>query len=201
MAKRWGAKMIENIVFYVISAVTVGSTLAVIFAKKSVYAIMGMVLAFFSAATLWVLLNAEFLAMILVVVYVGAVMVLFLFVVMMTDADTVQTKSSKFFLVVLSIPTIAFLLELIIVTSKTNFKVVDGGASFSVKAIGSALFTDYILATEVAAVILLVAIIAAIALPDIKPAKKPVSDLDPELASKSNRLKMVSMNTESGEAE
>lgn len=193
--------MIENIVFYVISAVTVGSTLAVIFAKKSVYAIMGMVLAFFSAATLWVLLNAEFLAMILVVVYVGAVMVLFLFVVMMTDADTVQTKSSKFFLVVLSIPTIAFLLELIIVTSKTNFKVVDGGASFSVKAIGSALFTDYILATEVAAVILLVAIIAAIALPDIKPAKKPVSDLDPELASKSNRLKMVSMNTESGEAE
>ena len=193
--------MIENIVFYVISAVTVGSTLAVIFAKKSVYAIMGMVLAFFSAATLWVLLNAEFLAMILIVVYVGAVMVLFLFVVMMTDADTVQTKSSKFFLVVLSIPTIAFLLELIIVTSKTNFKVVDGGASFSVKAIGSALFTDYILATEVAAVILLVAIIAAIALPDIKPAKKPVSDLDPELASKSNRLKMVSMNTESGEAE
>lgn len=192
--------MIENIIFYVISSITVASTLAVIFARKPVYAIMGMVMTFFSAATLWVLLNAEFLAMILVVVYVGAVMVLFLFVVMMTDADTVQYKPSKFFTVVLSIPTIAFLLELILVTSKTNFKVVDGGAVFSVKQMGAALFTDYILATEVAAVILLVAIVAAIALPDIKPAKKPTAEFDPELANKSNRLRMTSMNESETEA-
>ncbi|THB73385.1 MAG: NADH-quinone oxidoreductase subunit J [Gammaproteobacteria bacterium] len=187
--------MIENIIFYAISSVTVAATLSVVFARKSVYAIMGMVLAFFSAATLWVLLNAEFLAMILVVVYVGAVMVLFLFVVMMTDADTVHHKSSKFFSVILAIPSFAFLLELIIVTSKTNYKVIDGGAAFDVKAIGAALFGEYIYATEVAAVILLVAIIAAIALPDIKPAEKLEDDFEPELANKDNRLRLVKMDT------
>ncbi len=193
--------MIENIIFYVISAVTIGSALTTIFARKSVYAIIGMVLAFFSAATLWILLNAEFLAMILIVVYVGAVMVLFLFVVMMTDADTVQNNISKFFIVILSIPTIAFLFELILVTSKTSFKVVDGGGSFDIKSIGTALFTDYVLATEVAAVILLVAIIAAITLPDIKPAKRPEPDFDSELANKANRLRMVAMNSSETEAD
>ncbi len=194
--------MVENIIFYVISSITLASTLTVIFARKSVYAIMGMVMAFFSAATLWVLLNAEFLAMILVVVYVGAVMVLFLFVVMMTDADTLKYKSSKFFTVMLTVPTLAFIFELIIVTSKTNYKVVDGGAVFDVKAFGTALFTDYILATQVAAVILLVAIIAAIALPGIKPVEKPEEDLDPSLAGKSNRLRMVKMDPkEEGEVE
>ncbi len=176
---------------------TVGAALSVIAAKKSVYAIMAMVLTFFSAATLWVLLNAEFLAMMLVVVYVGAVMVLFLFVVMMTDAETVQYRPSKLLSVFLGIPTVAFILELIIVTSKTDYKVIaDGAAAFDVKAIGYALFTEYVFATEVAAVILLVAIIAAISLPGIKPPKKIEKDLDPNHADKHNRLSIVKMGSD-----
>ncbi len=187
--------MINNIIFYSICTVTVGAALSVITAKKSVYAIMAMVLTFFSAATLWVLLNAEFLAMMLIVVYVGAVMVLFLFVVMMTDAETVQHRPSKLLSAFLSVPTIAFILELIIVTSKTDYKVVaDGAAGFDVKAIGYALFTEYVFATEIAAVILLVAIIAAISLPGVKPPKKIEKDLDPNYADKQNRLNIVKMN-------
>ncbi len=188
--------MIDTIIFYSICTVTIGAALAVITAKKSVYAIMAMVLTFFSAATLWVLLNAEFLAMMLVVVYVGAVMVLFLFVVMMTDAETVQHPPSKLLSVFLGVPTIAFILELIIVISKTDYKVVaDGAAGFDVKAIGYALFTEYVYATEVAAVILLVAIIAAISLPGVKPPKKIEKDLDPNHADKRNRLSIIKMSS------
>lgn len=189
--------MIENIIFYSICAVTIWAALSVIAVKKSVHAIMFMVLTFFSAATLWVLLNAEFLAMILVVVYVGAVMVLFLFVVMMTDAETVEHRPSKLLCIFLAIPTLAFILELIIVTSKTEYKVIaDGAARFDVKAIGHALFTEYVFATEVAAVILLVAIIAAISLPGVKPAKKVEKDLDPNHADKQNRLSIVKMGVD-----
>jgi len=165
--------IVQELIFYAFALVMVLAATMVITVRNPVYAILFLVLTFFSAAAIWMLLEAEFLAIVLVVVYVGAVMVLFLFVVMMLDVNTVSLKEGFIrYLPVALIVAFAMAAELLMVIwSKGRF----GAELFPVpppspagysntRALGELLYTNYLLPFEVAGVILLVAIIAAIAL-------------------------------------
>ena len=164
---------ITEIVFYGFSLVLVAAAVAVITVRNPIYSALFLVLAFFSSAAIWMLLEVEFLAIVLILVYVGAVMVLFLFVVMMLDINLAPLKEGF----------IRYLAGrycrgpdhgaelLVVVWSKGRF---DQNAFplppphpegySNTKAVGELLFTNYLLAFEAAGVILLVAIVAAIAL-------------------------------------
>jgi NADH-quinone oxidoreductase subunit J len=163
------------IVFWVLAVIMIGAALRVITAKNTVHAALYLVLTFFNAAGIWMLLQAEFLAIALVLVYVGAVMVLFLFVLMMLDIDFEQMRANfwKHLPLVIGIG----LLTVIQMTMVLWSKVRDAGSGAvpasvaapppgysNSKQLGISIYTQYIYAVEIAAVILLVAIVAAIAL-------------------------------------
>jgi NADH-quinone oxidoreductase subunit J len=165
--------IVQELVFYAFAAVMVLAAAMVITVRNPVYAVLFLILTFFSAAAIWMLLEAEFLAIILVVVYVGAVMVLFLFVVMMLDINLTPLKEGFIrYLPVAVIVAVAMAAELLMVIwSKGRFGVdvfpvpPPNPAGYSnTRALGELLYTNYLLPFEVAGVILLVAIIAAIAL-------------------------------------
>ncbi len=164
---------IYEIVFYVFSLVMLSGAVMVITVRNPVYAALSLVLTFFSAAAIWMLLEAEFLAIVLVVVYVGAVMVLFLFVVMMLDINLAPLKEG--FMRYLPAGILVALLMaaelLAVLWSKSRFEAVnypipaDHVQGYSnTRAVGEWLYTNYLLAFEVAGIILLVAIVAAVAL-------------------------------------
>lgn len=162
----------ELIIFYIFSAILVGSALAVVTVRNPVYAALFLVLAFFTCAGIWLLLEAEFLAITLVLVYVGAVMVLFLFVVMMLDINLAPLKEGfiKFLPVGIAVGVI-ILIQMAMILGPENFGLEkfatpegQGEGYSNTKALGLILYTTYVYPFEIAAVILLVAIIAAIAL-------------------------------------
>jgi NADH-quinone oxidoreductase subunit J len=137
--------------------------------KNSVHAALFLVLTFFTSAALWLLLQAEFLAIALVLVYVGAVMVLFLFVVMMLDINTESTREGfiRYLPVGLLVAAVMLFEMLALMGMKQMYAVpatADPGGASNTSWLGNALFTNYLLPFEVAAVILTVAIIAAIML-------------------------------------
>ena len=165
--------IVLELIFYAFSLVLIFAAVSVISVRNPVYAVLFLVLAFFSAASIWMLLEAEFLAIILIVVYVGAVMVLFLFVVMMLDINLVPLKEGFIrYLPVAALVALAMAVELLMVVwSKGRF----GAEMFPVpppnpadysnaRELGELLYSNYLLPFEVAGVILLVAIIAAVAL-------------------------------------
>jgi NADH-quinone oxidoreductase subunit J len=165
--------IVQELIFYAFSLVMVFAAVAVITVRNPVYAVLFLVLAFFSAAAIWMLLEAEFLAIILVVVYVGAVMVLFLFVVMMLDINLVPLKEGFIrYLPVAAIVAVAMAIELLMVLwSRGRFGVdmfpvpPPHSADYSnTRELGELLYSNYLLPFEVAGVVLLVAIIAAVAL-------------------------------------
>jgi NADH-quinone oxidoreductase subunit J len=164
---------IYEIVFYTFSLIMLGAAVAVITVRNPVYAALFLVLAFFSASAIWMLLEVEFLAIILILVYVGAVMVLFLFVVMMLDINLEPLKEgfAKYAPAGLLVAALMAAEFMMVLWSKGRF----GEEAFPVpaphpegysntRAVGEWLYTNYLLAFEVAGVILLVAIIAAVAL-------------------------------------
>src|SRR5690606_15781464 len=162
--------MFEAIVFYVFSAILVFSALRVITARNTVHSALFLVLAFFTCSAIWLLLRAEFLAITLVLVYVGAVMVLFLFVVMMLDINLDHLREGFWkYLPLGALVGIAIAVEMGMLLW-VNFAGVqsnmpDVPADYSnTKALGNVMYTDYVYPFELAAVLLLVAIIAAIAL-------------------------------------
>jgi NADH-quinone oxidoreductase subunit J len=163
--------MLAGIAFYLFSAVMILAALLVITARNPVHSVLFLILAFFNAAALFVLLGAEFLAMILVVVYVGAVAVLFLFVVMMLDIDFVGLRSGFMrFLPLGTILALVVLAEFLVVflgpegfRAATVPQPTTDGVSNTV-AIGRVLYTDYILYFQTAGMVLLVAMIGAIVL-------------------------------------
>ena len=158
--------------FLVFSAVLLFASFMVITARSPVYAALYLVLAFFSAACVWMLLRAEFLAISLVLVYVGAVMVLFLFVVMMLDVNFDKMRERfKSYIPVAATVGILVLVEMALVLlggylgGERTVAPPAAAAGFSnTKALGLQIYTDYAYPFEIAAMILLVAIIAAIAL-------------------------------------
>ncbi len=165
--------IVQELIFYAFSLVMIFAAVAVITVRNPVYAVLFLVLAFFSAAGIWMLLEAEFLAIILVVVYVGAVMVLFLFVVMMLDINLVPFKEGFIrYLPVAVLVALAMAAELLMVLwSKGRFGVemfpvpMPNPADYSnTRELGELLYTNYLLPFEVAGVVLLVAILSAVAL-------------------------------------
>ena len=195
----------EKLVFYLFAAILVFAATRVITVRNPVHAALHLVLAFFTSAALWLLLEAEFLAITLVLVYVGAVMVLFLFVVMMLDINVAPVKEGfiKYLPAALTVAGI-MIVEMYLVVRSKYFNAeamptpVPRAADYSnTRELGSVLYTDYVYPFEIAAVILLVAIIAAIALTLRR--RKDTKALDPaaQLAVKRNeRVRLVSMPPE-----
>jgi NADH-quinone oxidoreductase subunit J len=163
----------QAIAFYLFSAVMIAAAFMVIAARNPVHSVLFLILAFFNAAGLFVLLGAEFLAMILIVVYVGAVAVLFLFVVMMLDVDFTELKSGALqYLPVGTLLGVLLLFELVAVgwmwemapsASAALASATPKGVSNTV-ALGRVLYTDYIYYFQIAGLVLLVAMIGAIVL-------------------------------------
>lgn len=163
---------LQLICFYAFAFVTVVAALSVVTLKNTVHAVLALVLTFFSSACLWMLLEAEFLALALIVVYVGAVMVLFLFVVMMLDID--QEKMREGFVKFLPVGLIVALVMLVEMLGLIGVRAMHAhvmGANPAVAAgmsntawLGQALYTRFLLPFEIAALILTVGVVAAVAL-------------------------------------
>ena len=157
------------IAFYALSAVAVGSALAVISARNPVHSVLFLILTFFSTAGLFVLLGAEFLAMLLVVVYVGAVAVLFLFVVMMLDVNFTELKQGFLsYLPLGGLVGAALLAELVLVTSAKggpgHVTLAPPAQGTNALAIGRVLYTDYLVLFQLSGLILFVAMLGAVVL-------------------------------------
>jgi NADH-quinone oxidoreductase subunit J len=197
---------IQEIIFYLFSFVMLASAVMVVSVRNPVYAALFLILTFFTAAALWMLLEAEFLAIVLVVVYVGAVMVLFLFVVMMLDINVAPLKEGFIrYLPVGLLVALVMAAELITVLwsrgqlSGEQFAApAPSEPGFSnTEAVGEWLYTQYLLPFEIAGVILLVAIIAAIALTLRKrPGTKSQNPSRQVLVRREERVRLVSMPSE-----
>jgi NADH-quinone oxidoreductase subunit J len=193
----------ETAVFYVFAAILLVAALRVITARNPVHAALYLVLAFFTAAAVWLLLRAEFLAITLVLVYVGAVMVLFLFVVMMLDINLVRLREGFWEYLPLGAAVGALMAaEMVAVLIGRWTGLTDRPKALppdysNTKELGRLVYTDYAYAFEVAAVILLVAIIAAIALTLRR--RKDSRYQDPSLqvrVRRAERVRLVQMKSE-----
>ena len=192
-------------IFYFFAAILVFSGLRVITARNPVHAALFLVLAFFTAAGLWMLLEAEFLAITLVLVYVGAVMVLFLFVVMMLDINLDKLREGFWdYLPIAGFVSVLLMIEMALILGSRHFGLdvmatpEPHPADYSnTKELGRLLYTDYVYAFELAAVILLVAIVAAIALTLRR--RKDSKHIDPAeqvKVKRNDRLRIVKMKAE-----
>ena len=196
----------ELFLFYFFAAIMIFAAAAVISARNPVHAAMFLVLTFFTCAAIWLLLEAEFLAITLVLVYVGAVMVLFLFVVMMLDVNVEPLREGFVrYLPVGLLVGLIMLVEMVFLITQRYFKAdqfpapARAGADqlSNTEMLGELLYSQYLFQFEIAAIILLVAIVAAIALtmrrrPDTK-YQSPASQVE---VRKQDRLRMVQMPSE-----
>jgi NADH-quinone oxidoreductase subunit J len=193
-----------TVFFYAFSAILLFAATRVITDRNPVHAALYLVLAFFSAAAIWILLKAEFLAVVLVLVYVGAVMVLFLFVVMMLDINIGKMREGfwRYFPFAAMIGVI-IVLEMAVVLFR-GFWAPDVQAPAAAATIGDTrelgklIYTEYIYAFEIAAMVLMVAIVAAVALTLRR--RKDTKYFDPGLAvrvRRNDRIRMVTMKAES----
>lgn len=196
--------MLQGIAFYLLATVVVVSALLVVTAKNPVHSVLWLILAFFSSAGLFVLLGAEFLAMLLVVVYVGAVAVLFLFVVMMLDVDFVKLREGYArYLPLAMIVAGVLLAEMIVISlsvatggaaAETTGPMVATADASNIETIGRVLYTDYVYFFQAAGIVLLIAMIGAIVLtlrhkPGIK--RQNVADQVGRDAKKAMEVKSV----------
>ncbi len=186
--------MLTAISFYLLAATAVAAAFMVVASRNPVHSVMWLVLTFFSAAGLFILMGAEFLALILVMVYVGAVAVLFLFVVMMLDVDFVELKQGFLtYLPIGALVAIVLLIEMVMVGAvyvsgdATTVAVRSAGES-NLEAFGRVLYTDYAGIFEAAGFVLLIAMIGAIVL----------TLREREGVRKQDVSKQISRNRESG---
>jgi len=193
--------MFETWVFYALAAVLLASGLLVITARNPVHGVLFLVLAFFTAAGIWLLLRAEFLAIALVIVYVGAVMVLFLFVVMMLDINLERVREGFWRNLPLAVVVGGIMvIEMIAVLANRYYgaapRELPPGYS-NTKELGRVLYTQYAYAFEIAAVLLLVAIIAAVALTLRRRKDSRYQDPSRQVrVRREDRVRLVSMKPE-----
>jgi NADH-quinone oxidoreductase subunit J len=193
----------KQITFYVFAAVLVFAATMVITQRNPVKAALFLVLAFFSAAGLWMLLQAEFLAITLVLVYVGAVMVLFLFVVMMLDINLVRLREGfGEYLPIGGIVAVLLVLEMALILSANELQTMPEPpahpAGYSnTRELGQLLYTQYVYPFEIAAGVLLVAIVAAIALTMRRRKDSKYQDPGRQIAvNRRDRIRIVKMRAE-----
>ena len=195
--------MFEQVVFYFFATVLVVSGALVITVRNPVHAALSLVLAFFTSAAIWLLLEAEFLAIALVLVYVGAVMVLFLFVVMMLDINLVPLREGfiRYLPVGIGIAVVV-LAELVIVLGGDRLDLIPvpepHPADYSnTRELGAVLYTVYVYPFEIASIILLVAIVAAIALTlRHRPGRRGQRPEDQIRVRRADRVRLVRMPAE-----
>ena len=212
-------EQIVHVVFYIFALIAVGSALMVISQNNPVRCVLFLVLTFFASAVLWLIAEAEFLSLILILVYVGAVMTLFLFVVMMLNIDVESIKGHFMRYLPIGLILVAFLTGLLMVAvpadlfktdnaqqNSTNalkqLSTAQGNSTTQVtvsntEALGLVLYTDYLFAFEIAAVILLVAIVSAITLAHRGVARSKRQDIVKQLLTrKEDRIELVQMKSE-----
>ncbi|KTD72178.1 NADH-quinone oxidoreductase subunit J [Legionella tucsonensis] len=212
-------ELLIQIIFYVFAAIAVGAAFMVIIQDNPVRSVLFLVVTFFASAVLWILAQAEFLALILVLVYVGAVMTLFLFVVMMLNIDVEIIKSHykrylPFGLILVALLTGLLMVSIPAGTFKANVETKNNEMMSSqllntdqnnpevqplsnTEALGMVLYTDYLLAFEIAAVLLLIAIISAITLAHRGPRKSKRQDVKQQILTRRNeRVELISMKAE-----
>lgn len=193
----------QTILFYAFSAILVFAGLRVITARNPVHSALHLVLSFFSAACIWILLKAEFLALVLMFVYVGAVMVLFLFVVMLLDINMAELREGFKRNLLVAVPVgLLMVFEIMAVLTKGFWK----AESFSPAAsetigltseLGKVLYTEYLYAFEIAAAILMVAMVAAVALTLRRRGDAKYTSASAALkVTKKERLRLVEMETD-----
>ena len=195
---------LNTALFYVFSSILLFAAFRVITARSPVYAVLFLVLAFFNAACIWMLLHAEFLAIVLVLVYVGAVMVLFLFVVMMLDVGSESLREGFWtHFPVAALVGVVIALEMAAVLLPgfrlTDAPVADAAALKlgNTKMLGIEVYTRYLYPLQVAAVLLLVAIIAAIALTLRKRKDSKYQNPSEQVKAKAaNRVRIVQMKAQ-----
>jgi NADH-quinone oxidoreductase subunit J len=200
--------VLTTVLFYLFATVLVGAAIGVITARNPVHSALFLVLAFFNSAALWILLEAEFLGIALVLVYVGAVMVLFLFVVMMLDINVAKlregfAKHAPLGALVAGLMVFE-MYQVYVVRRLGNPSLLAGAQPVAVeagvsntKALGTLLFTQYAYAFQLAGVVLLLAIVAAIALTMRKRPGLKVQDVSAQVAvTKEQRLRIVKMEAE-----
>lgn len=201
--------MIEQIIFYIFAAILIIAASMVVTVRNPVHAALFLVLAFFSSAAIWLLLEAEFLAITLVLVYVGAVMVLFLFVVMMLDINLAPLREGfSRYLPVGILVAVLMLLSMGLIVSSDSFNLNQAAAGIKHAAdysntaeLGLILYTEYLYPFEIAGAILLVAIIAAIALTMRKPRTLKTPKPEQQVAVKrEDRVRLVKMRSEKRDA-
>jgi len=195
----------DVLVFAVASVVAVGGALGVVLSRNPVHSALLLVLCFFTSASIWLLIEAEFLAVVLILVYVGAVMVLFLFVVMMLDinVEEIRARFTRYhFLGALVAGLVVFQLVSVVWTRNLGIDVTQGAtpqpADYSNTAeLGKALYTEYVYPFELAAVMLLIAIVAAISLTMRKRAGLKQQDITKQVAvRREDRVRIVQMPAE-----
>ena len=197
--------MFELLIFLGYAAVLVSAALGVIVSRNPVHSVMFLVLAFFTSAVLWLLLEAEFLAMTLVLVYVGAVMVLFLFVVMMLDINTSMMRSSftrylplGAFVALIAVAEVWSVVWLRSAGLPMGSKPEAAAADYSnTKELGRVLYTEHVYAFELASFVLLLAIIAAIVLTMRHRPGLKAQDIGRQVSVKAaDRIRIVKMDAE-----
>jgi NADH-quinone oxidoreductase subunit J len=198
--------MLVQILFYLFSTILVLSALAVIGSRNPVYSALALVMCFVTSAAIWLLIEAEFLAVVLVLVYVGAVMVLFLFVVMMLDINVAELRQGFTRFAWLGwVTALAVIVEIAGVIWAKGAMGIDvsrtatpNPADYSnTLELGRILYTQYAYPLELAAMLLLVAIVAAIALTMRQRAGLKKQDVDAQVAVRSaDRLRIVKMDAE-----
>jgi len=201
-------ELLISTLFYIFAGLAIISALLAITQNNPVRCVLFLVVTFLSSAVLWLLLEAEFLALILILVYVGAVMTLFLFVVMMLNIDTESIKSHMVRYLPFGLILVALLTGILIVALPEGFfkataEIAASATSNSMEklsnteALGMVLYTDYVLAFEMAALLLLVAIIAAITLAHRQKTRSKQQDIVKQMMTRpQDRVTLIKMQSE-----
>ncbi len=194
--------MVAELVFYLFATITVIAALGVVSAKNQVHSVLFLVLTFFTTAALFVLLGAEFLAAILIMVYMGAVAILFLFVVMMLDVEFADLKKDAIQYLPIGITVgVVILIELIVIITQIHLDAGAVAAAVDVPntlAIGRILYTKYLLPFEIASIILLVALIGAVVL-TLRERNRPKRQHIPKQLARTREQAVELIKVESGE--